>query len=260
MKLPERIRALVAAEAFRLDDIGKSGSSVLLFSDKVLKIRPISEDTESERKLMTWLDGKLPVPKLLACEQLDGLDYLLMSRCPGQMACAKRYMEDPREQVRLLAEGLRLLWSVDITGCPVDRRLEAKLAQAQYRVEHGLVDVEDAQPDTFGEGGFSGPGELLRWLREHQPEEEPVLSHGDYCLPNIFLGDGEVKGFIDLGRCGAADKWCDIALCFRSLSNNYSGCFGRAYPGLDGARLFQELGLEPDWEKLRYYTLLDELF
>lgn len=125
----------------------------------------------------------------------------------------------------------------------------------------GLVDVDNVEPDTFGSDGFENPAALLRWLWAHRPEEEPALSHGDYCLPNVFLDGGNVSGFLDLGRAGVADKWCDIALCYRSLSHNYSGRFhSAAYSGYDDLLLFKALGLEPDWQKIRYYILLDELF
>ncbi len=88
-----------------------------------------------------------------------------------------------------------------------------------------------------------------------------VLSHGDYCLPNVFGVHDKVAGYIDLGRTGIAGKWCDIALCYRSISYNYSGRYhGRAYSGYDELLLFRELGIEPDWDKIRYYILLDGLF
>ena len=102
--------------------------------------------------------------------------------------------------------------------------------------------------------------DLLEWLKNHKPAEDPVLSHGDFCLPNIFLDGDEVSGFIDLGRSGIADPYQDIALCYRSLCHNFDGTYGRAYPGFDPMMLFRELGIDPDWEKIRYYRLLDELF
>ena len=46
---------------------------------------------------------------------------------------------------------------------------------------------------------------------ENKPKEELALSHGDYCLPNVFFKDGKVSGFIDLGASGVADKYLDIA-------------------------------------------------
>lgn len=122
--------------------------------------------------------------------------------------------------------------------------------------------MDNVEPDTFGENGFRSPAALLQWLHENQPQEELVLSHGDYCLPNVFGAGDALTGYIDLGRTGIADKWCDIALCCRSLSHNYNGSYhGRqAYEGIDDLLLFRELDLEPDWEKIRYYILLDELF
>lgn len=102
---------------------------------------------------------------------------------------------------------------------------------------------------------------LLQWLYDNQPKEEPVLSHGDFCLPNIFGTGTQITGYIDLGMTGIADRWCDIAICHRSLSHNYAGRYGnKVYSGYDDMLLFKELGIEPDWEKIRYYILLDELF
>lgn len=81
-------------------------------------------------------------------------------------------------------------------------------------------------------------------------------------MPAIFGSHDELTGFIDLGKTGIADKWCDIAICYRSLSHNYSGRYhgGTVYSGYDELSLFRELGIEPDWKKIRYYILLDELF
>ena len=80
-------------------------------------------------------------------------------------------------------------------------------------------------------------------------------------MPNIFLGDGQVSGFIDLSRAGAGDKWNDIALCYRSLKHNFSGMYGgKIYEDFNADKLFETLGIEPDWEKIKYFLLLDELF
>lgn len=261
MYLPEKISKQLGKEHYQTDETGMSGSSILLFPDKVLKIQENNEEARNEYRMMKWLDGKLPVPRVLAHETEGNKTWLLMSRCEGEMACDARYMSDPVRQTRLLAQGLRNLWHVDISDCPADQSLTDKLNAARYQVEHGLVDLDNVEPDTFGENGFADPEALLQWLFTHRPPEEPVLSHGDYTLPNVFLREDHVSGYIDLGRSGIADKWCDIALCCRSLSHNYGGRYhGRTYDGFDEALLFRELGLEPDWEKIRYYILLDELF
>lgn len=263
MFIPDRIREMIVDENYRIDDIGMSDSSVLLYGDRVLKVQDQSEEAENEYRMMLYLKDKLPVPSVYVCENAHGKSWLLMSKVEGKMACAPEYMGDQALLCRLLADGLKRLWSVDISDCPSDQRLCYKLASARYNVENGLVDLDNVEPDTFAEKGFRDPAQLLDWLCENRPEEEPVLSHGDYCLPNLFGIGGRVAGYIDLGRTGIADRWCDIALCYRSLSHNYGGKY-KARGGADGipdeSRLFAELGLEPDWEKIRYYILLDELF
>ena len=165
------------------------------------------------------------------------------------------------ELLPLLAEAFRMLWRTDISDCPCVRDLDAELAEARYRVENGLVDVDDVEPETFGKDGFKDPAALLQWLEENRPDYEPVLSHGDFCLPNILIDKGKISGFIDLGDTGIGDKWRDIALGYRSLKHNFDGTFGgKVYEDFDPDSLFEALGIEPNQEKLRYYTLLDELF
>lgn len=264
MVLPEKIHDLIRDEECQADDIGMSEASVLIYKDKVLKIQEDNEEAENEYRMMQYLQDRLPVPVPYAYERSDGRSYLLMSKCAGQMACSGEYMNNPAVLCKLLADGLKKLWSIDISDCPSDQRLSHKLAAAACNIEHGLVDLDNVEPDTFGENGFQDPEALLSWLDDNKPEEELVLSHGDYCLPNIFGVQGKVTGYIDLGKTGIADKWCDIALCYRSLSHNYSGKYKSneniTSSDHDGLLLFRELGIKPDWEKIRYYILLDELF
>lgn len=260
MKLPKAVLPHVAGRSCTLDAVGHSGSTIALFDDRVLKIEPAGRESDTALRMMTWLSGHLPVPRVIASTQEDGLCYTLMTRVTGEMACAPRYMRAPQTLTGMLADALRMLWRVPVTDCPVRQTLDEKLRLARSRVEGGLVDVHDVEPETFGPGGFEGPAALLEWLETHRPPEDLVLSHGDFCLPNVFMEDGHVSGLIDLGRAGAADRWQDIALCLRSLRHNAQGRYGPAYPGFDEGLLLRALGMAPDSEKIRYYLLLDELF
>lgn len=243
------------------DTIGMSESSVLIFEDKVCKIENFCEESDREYQIMQWLKGKLPVPEVLCRGQKGEKKYLLMSKLQGKMSCDEEYMRQPELLAEALAEGLKMLWNVDISACPYSANLDEKLRMAKYNVEHGLVDVDNVEPETFGPNGFANPQELLEWLESNRPEEEPVFSHGDYCLPNVFLTDGKVSGFLDLGRAGVADKYQDIALCYRSFLHNYDGKYGGgSYGEVNPEIVFEKLGIKPDWEKVRYYILLDELF
>lgn len=257
--LPESIARLTAGRSYKEESIGMSGAGVWMFEDMVLKIQPVRPWTSREREMLRWLE---PAPKLLAWEEREGMAYCLMSRIGGKMACDPFFLERPELLTKSLADAMKLLWSVDIGSCPVIRDQEAELADARYRVEHGLVDVENTELDTFGPGGqFRDPAALLAWLEEHRPQPDPVLSHGDFCLPNLFFReDGSLEGFIDLGDAGVGDRWRDLALCHRSLRYNSDGTFGQVWQGVDPDELFRALGVPKDEEKLRWYLLLDELF
>lgn len=264
--IPDSIKRELQNESYEIDNVGMSESSILIFKDKVLKIQEDSDEANHEARAMQWLEGRLSVPKVISHECSGNKSFLLMSRVKGKMACDEAYMNDPQKLTALLARALRELWRIDISDCPLDWSLDRKLEAASFYVKNNLVDVENVEPETFGPDGFESPEALLQWLIAHRPPEELVLSHGDFCLPNIYFDDGgyedgEKFSFIDLGRTGIADRWQDIALCYRSLKHNYDGKYtGRVYPGYDPNLLFEKLGLAPDWEKIRYYILLDELF
>ena len=84
-RLPESIRRLTEGKPYRCDETGMSGSRILVFEDSVLKIGKY-DDGETVR-VMRWLEGKLPVPRVICYEQDGENKYLLMSRIPGKMSC-----------------------------------------------------------------------------------------------------------------------------------------------------------------------------
>ena len=258
--LPAELEKLLGSKSYTLDQTGLSGSEVLLFEDVVLKINSSPAEMKKEAWLLSWLEGKLPVPKLLYFGEENALGYMLMSRIKGEMACTESLMSSPKKLISSLADAIRLLWTVDISSCPVLSGLDQKLAAARKTVEHGLADTENCEPETYGPGGFASPEALLLWLENNRPEEDPVFSHGDLCLPNVMFNEFRLSGFIDIGRGGISDRWNDIAICHRSLIHNYVGKYAsRSYDGFDPEMLFSALGVPRDDEKLVYYKLLDEL-
>ena len=260
MRQPAEIAERTAGKDFTLDRTGLSGSTVAIYEDFVLKSEPVSGEAENHLAMLRWLEGKIPAPRVLETAERDGFRWTLMTRISGEMSCTANYRTDPHRLVRVLAEAMKRLWDVDISDCPVDQTPASKLARARQIVENGLVDMDLVDPETFGENGFPSPAALLAWLEEHAPACEPVLTHGDFCLPNLFLEDWELTGFLDLGRSGAGDKWTDIAILWRTLRDNFGGHYGEAVPGFHPDELFEALGMEKDESKLRYYLLMDELF
>lgn len=211
---------------------------------------------------MLWLGGRLPVPEVIAFEQDNGFNYLLMSRLKGHMGCGCLCRSNMEDTIVALADGIKQLWQIDISVCPYSSTLDKRLTDAKYNMDNGLVDVDNFNDDTLGENGFEDVDSLYDFLVNNQPEEDLVFTLGDYCLPNVFVEGDRAIGFIDLGKAGVADKWQDIALCIRSLKYNVSSMLGLSESEYNRLKnlFYAELGIEEDEQKLRYYILLDELF
>lgn len=247
--IPEEIVKFINNKPYHTDAVGRSQSAVILFEEYVLKIEKISVESENELKLMQWLQGRLPVPKIIEHCQKDEYNFLLMTKLRGQM------LYQVNNSIEIYVEALNQLKEVDYSGCPVDNRLKHYLRQAEYNVVNGYVDVDDANPDTYGPNGFKDPQDLLKWLKDNQPVEELCFTHGDLCMPNILVENDTITGFIDLGRGGISNRYRDISLCYRSYlyntdtnENEFKEKFERF------------LNVKLDMDKIRYYILIDELF
>lgn len=260
MYLPDDIRRHLPEGQYVIDDVGRSQAQVLMFDDRVLKIEKDCNSSANEVNMMRWLQGKLPVPQIIASTCESNTRYLLMSRIPGHYLCSANVLDDQERLAELVAEGLRRMWAVDISNCPTNRSLDAKFKEIDEGIRSGTITMESAcQEETYGTHGFASPSALFDWLVKHRPEEELVLSHGDYCLPNIFCNDQGLTGYIDLGYAGVSDKWVDIEKGLWSMWANSTGQFGGKKRDFDRKHLFNALGMQPDEDKLRYYSLLSEL-
>lgn len=231
------------AKVYKL--VGENENLYLKVMD--LRYKGTTYDVEREKDMMLWLKGKLPVPEVLYFERYEDWNFLLMNEIDGVM-CSE---ENPKKIVELYAECIQRLQSIDISDCPFNNNIDNRLTELDHLLNNNLADVdcENWEKDT----PFKEPRELFDFLKANKPREELVFSHGDLGDSNILVRDGRISGFIDLGRSGKADRWYDIAFCVRSIRHDigeekYSKLF------------FDLLDIEPDWEKINYYILLDELF
>ena len=252
--LPAVIAEKIEDESFQTDDIGRSNSEVLLFPDKVLKIEKTSATSDNEYGILCFLEGKLHVPRVLGFTRENGFNYLLMSRLEGDMAC--RTDRTPEAVSEALARGITLLRSTDISGCPRKRSFVDALADAKKRMDDGAL--HGLAPQTAEFKDFES---LYDYLSTHIPEESPVFSHGDYCLPNVFLSGDEI-GFLDLGSAGVMDKDYDVFMCLWSMRYNFVTLGGMDENRFETCKriFFDALGEPENEEKLRFHGLLDEFF
>lgn len=140
-----------------------------------------------------------------------------------------------------------------LTNCPFERPLSSVIALAEDVVRR------DAVNPAFltDEWRLLKPAELLAQVVAERPYidsvAEPVVCHGDACLPNVFFDPVtlDVTGLIDLGRLGIADRYSDLALTTIQLHDEWSA---------DPAPFLAAYGLpEPDERRLYFYRLLDPL-
>lgn len=231
------------SDVYRLDGSGRVA---------YLKASPVSPVAEllAERERLDWLRGRLPVPQVLGYAAEGGLEFLLLSEIPGIDTSSSALDMEGQDQARLLARGLRMVHDVPIRDCPFDMTLGQILPRASSNLELGLVDEKEFDLERAGKS----PEALLRQLVSSQPaSEDLVFTHGDYCLPNVLIDDGEVSGFVDLGRAGVADRYKDIACGVRSIRRNCGDAFVRP--------LLDEYGVRvSDAGKIEYYMLLDEFW
>ena len=256
---PPAIAAVLGASAGIRENTGRSSAQVWVYPDHVLKIRPAGGPDTADTEILRWLRGRLPVPAVAAHVIRDGTDWLLMTRIGGRMLCDPAVMDRPALLMDCIAEALYMLWSADTAGCPFDRTLEGELDAAERAIRAGTYDPSGCDPETFGPGGFRDPMALLDWLRGNMPPGERTLTHGDFCLPNVLTDGRGVSGMIDLGGCGIADPWRDLAMGWWSLKHNSNGHFGIRRPQIDPDDLFRAAGIRKDADKLKYYLLLKEL-
>lgn len=260
MNIPASIKRHIGFQKRILDKIGCSEAQVLMFDDMVLKIQPDSNPAGNEHQMTRWLQGRLPVAQIIEEAHVDGFRYLLMTRVKGHNLCDDAILDDQEKLAALMADGLRQMWNVDISTCPANRSLDQIFREIETGIRNGTITREQAcQPETYGSEGFETPSQLFDWLVMHRPTEDLVLSHGDYCLPNVMMDGKNVTGLIDLGYAGIADKWVDIEKGLWSMWANTTGVFGGKKRSFDRKYLFDALGMEPDEDKLRFYCLLSEL-
>ena len=151
-------------------------------------------DVEREKDMMLWLEGKLPVPKVLHFERHDGWSNLLMSEADGVL-CSEEYEDEqsPEKIIELYAECIRLFHSIDISDCPYTNSRQP-LSRMDYLLNND-------RPMWIAKTGKKTLHLKMRELydfKDGKAEEELVFSHGDLGDSNIFVKDGKVSGFIDL--------------------------------------------------------------
>ena len=234
--------------------VGLSGAVVERWGDRFLKAAPPTWDRglDGEADRLRWLAGT-PLAdvagQVLAFEAGPPLDRLLTTAVAG--ADLTRAELPPDVLARRFGSHLRELHDgLPVASCPFDLRLDVRLRELERRVAEGGVDADDFEPEHQGRSPHDVLDELVR---TRPASEDLVVTHGDWCFPNVLV-DGDRWGMCDLAGLGVACRWYDLGIGARSTAHNV------------GADLVPEFfagyGLaaaDVDQARLRYYVLVDEL-
>lgn len=153
-------------------------------------------DVAGEIQRLDWLAEFLPVPSLVSCGFDDDGVWIRTKGLPGSNAVAPRNVANAAAVVPALGRGLRRFHdALPVDECPFDWSVESRSSLLRNPFE-----VSIPAPRA----------------------EHVVVCHGDACNPNFLIGDdGEVSGFVDLGRTGVADRHADLAPAVLSLGWNF---------------------------------------
>jgi streptomycin 3"-kinase len=237
-----------------LVDVGESDTTVYRRGDVFAKCCGSAgvADLAAERDRVEWLSGTgIPGAKVVDwLESSSDGACLLTSAVAGVPGDALPPTAHERA-MRSLGAVLRELHA--LTDCPFERPLASVIATAADVVRRDAVN-----PNFLtDEWRLLKPSELLDQVVAERPYVEsvlePVVCHGDACLPNVFFDPRtlEVTGLIDLGRLGIADRYSDLALAIIQLHDEWSA---------DPTPFLDAYGLpEPDSRRLQFFRLLDPL-
>ncbi len=162
--------------------------------------------------------------EILAYDTVDGYDWMLSRRVPGEDLTHAGYLGEPEWLCEALADAMRTLHALPTEACPGQGYLDIYLGRAETNYRTGNYDTSHF-PDSFGYRSAKEAWETLTAGR-HLLHADTMI-HGDYCLPNLLF-DGpagrvrehRLSGFIDLGNSGVADRHIDLFWAMWSLAFN----------------------------------------
>jgi aminoglycoside phosphotransferase len=255
--LPSDIERALRGREHRQIGVGLSRADVFRFDGGLYLKSVVRNDADpcfgnlnGERERLEWLEGKLPIPSVVAFARDERRDYLVLSEVAGQHSAAD--IPSPSAMPAVLEElaaACRLFHSVPTHACPFWENAGTLIEQARCRLDAGQVDAEDFDDERQGHD----PRALLEELVALRPKrEQQALCHGDLCLPNVILRGNRLAGFVDVGRAGVADPWRDVALCAHDIGERW---------GVEWGERFVELCKGDVRDPARsFYVLLDEFF
>ena len=176
------VRLHFALESARIYDSSCHSGAMVLYSDLGYYIKIDAKDKLRMEAGLTERFSQMGLGAEFVCYVSEDRDYLVTREVTGQDMT--HYLDEPELLCRILAESLRQLHAQPVEGLPTSLSMETYAPEKGYGLKH----------DT--------------------------LIHGDACLPNLIMENGEFRSFIDVGQAGVGDRHIDLYWAIWSLQYN----------------------------------------
>ena len=218
---------------------------------RYLKVKHVecSPRLMDEADRLTWAARYLPVPTVVLADTMVDVDVLVTDAMAGRNAIAEDLRAQPATLVPVLASGLRRFHEAPAGDCPFRMTPSDAIATVRARMQGGLIDPVRDFHREHGHLSLDAAMAELEALADFR--EDPVVCHGDYCLPNVIIDGSEVAGYVDLGELTVADRWWDLAVGTWSVTWN----LGPRWEDL----FYESYGVDLDPIKVRFFRLLYDM-
>jgi len=198
------------------------------------------------------LKGYLNVPNLLFYYNND-IEILITTQMQGKMSCEDEFIDNfPKETLDVLCDAIKKIQALKLNEKLIKEfdvyDIDNEIKNIKKRISFGEI-KQLPQNRIFNR--FLSLDEMVIYLEKNKPEGELYFSHGDVSMPNVFIKDNQLTGFIDVGNAGIRQKWYDITDLYVSIRRNFES------QEIADAFL-KKLGIE-DKTPIEYYEMLINL-
>ncbi|WP_422657524.1 phosphotransferase [Paenibacillus sp. EC2-1] len=182
-----------------------------------IKSREYPGSLFDEVERLKWMQGKLPVPKVISYEEEEGKEYLLMTYIDGCVASKYQPKDGEKSMGFILGEALRKLHDVKIDGCPFKQFSPDNLtAMVRKNILEHMDEVNEVVRTSFPDHTLE---QLMDFLKSNKATNDQLtFTHGDYGSGNVMIHNGDLNAFLDVGEAGISDPYLDIYYMIKSLT------------------------------------------